>query len=100
MRASRVLVVVILVNVLLGLVAGFVVLSPEYAAVDAAVRKGATMPPPSPEVAHAVLVRPDWKRALLPPACGSVCRLRGAIILRLYSEEELVRAYVAGLAVR
>lgn len=97
MRAARVIVVLIVVNVLLGVLAAAVVLSPEYAAVAAAVRKGAALPPPGPEVARAVTARPDWKRELLPrrARCGVACRARRAVILRLYSDDELLRAYVA-----
>jgi hypothetical protein len=100
MRAQRVIAVLIVVNVLLGVLAAGVILSPEYARVDALVRKGAAAPPPSPARVRWVLARPNWKRWLLPPECGYVCHLRGAVILRLYSEEELLRAYVASLDVR
>jgi len=95
MRAQRIIVVLIVINVLLGVLAASVILSPEYATVDAWVRKGAAMPPPSPEMVRRVLARPNWKRWLLPMQCGYICHLRGEVILRLYSEEELLRAYVA-----
>jgi hypothetical protein len=96
MRAAKVLVVLIVVNVLLGVLAAAVVLSPEYAAVDAAVRRGKALPPPAPEAARAVQARPEWKRELLPRrACGAVCRARSAVILRLYTDDELLRAYLA-----
>ena len=94
MRASRVLVVIIVINVLLGVLAASVVLSPEYAALDSAVRKGAALPPPSPAV---VPSRPDWKQELLPrrARCGPFCRARRALVLRCFSEDELLRAYRA-----
>jgi hypothetical protein len=97
MRAQRIIVILIVVNILLGLLAAGVILSPEYAAVDVAVRKGATLPRPSPEVARAVTARPDWKRELLPrrSACRMFCYLRSALILRFYSNDELLRAYIA-----
>jgi len=96
MRASRVLVVLIVVNVLLGVLAAAVVLSPEYAAVDAAVRRGKAIPPPAADAVRAVQARPEWKQELLPRrACGTVCRTRSAVILRLYSDDELLRAYLA-----
>lgn len=91
MRASRILVVIILINVLLGVAAATVVLSPDYAAVDAAVRKGATSP------ARDVPKPPGWKQELLPPraSCGAFCRARRALVLRFFSEDELLRAYAA-----
>jgi hypothetical protein len=96
MRASRVLVVLIVVNVLLGVLAAGVVLSPEYAALDAAVRKGASLPRPPQEVAQAVMARPEWKRELLPRRpCGPLCRVRSAVVLQLYTDDELMRAYLA-----
>ena len=96
MRASRVIVTLILINVLLGVLAAGVVLSPEFAAVDAAVRKGKALPPPSPEVARTVTSRPDWKRELLPRRpCGAFCRARSAVILRVFSEDELLRGWLA-----
>jgi hypothetical protein len=96
MRASRVIVTLILINVLLGLLAASVVLSPEFAAIDSAVRKGRTLPPPSPEAVRTVTARPDWKRELLPRRpCGAFCRARSAVILRVYSDDELLRAYLA-----
>lgn len=96
MRASRVIVTLILANVLLGVLAASVVLSPEFAAVDAAVRKGKTLPPPSPEAARSVTARPGWKRELLPRRpCGVFCRARSAVILRVFTDDELLRAYLA-----
>ena len=96
MRPQRVIAVLIVINVLLALLAAAVILSPEYAMVDAWVRKGATRPPPSAEIVRAVKkAHPNWKRRLLPSRCGYVCHLRAAVILRLYSEDELLRAYVA-----
>ena len=100
MRAQRVIVVLIVINVLLGVLAASVILSPEYARVDALVRKGATMPPPGPMYVRIAQTRPDWKRFLLPSQCGVFCHLRGEVILRLYSDEELLRAYAAMDAVR
>lgn len=91
MRAARILVVIIVVNVLLGVLAASVVLSPEYAAIDAAVRKGETL-------AVRDVVKPaDWKQQLLPPRqhCGAFCRARRALVLRFFSEDELLRAYAA-----
>ncbi len=96
MRAARVIVVLIVLNVLLGILAAGVVLSPEYAAVAAAVRKGAALPPPSPDAAREVTARPEWKRELLPRRpCRLLCRARSAVILRLYADDELLRAYLA-----
>lgn len=96
MRASRIIVTLIVVNVLLGVLAAGVVLSPEYASVARAVREGKARPAPSAEVARAVRARTGWKRELVRrEPCGAVCRARTAIILRLYSEDELLRAYVA-----
>jgi len=96
MRAARVIVILILINVVLGVLAAGVVLSPEFAAVDAAVRKGKTLPPPSPEAVGAVTSRLDWKRELLPRRpCSAFCRARSAVILRVYSDDELLRAYLA-----
>ena len=96
MRASRVLAVLIAVNVLLGVLAAGVVLSPEYAALDAAVRKGATLPRPSPAVARQVTSRPEWKREIVRRSpCGLLCRARISVILRVRSDDELVRAYLA-----
>jgi hypothetical protein len=100
MRAQRIIVVLIVINVLLGVLAASVILSPEYATVDAWVRKGAAAPPPSPEKVRWALARPNWKRWLLPAECGYICHIRGAVVLRLYSEEELLRAYVASHDVR
>ena len=96
MRAARIIVILIVINVLLGVLAAAVVLSPEYASVAAAVRKGKAAPAPPPEVARAVQTRAGWKRELVRrEPCGAVCRARTAIILRLYSDDELLRAYVA-----
>ena len=96
MRASRVIVILILINVVLGILAAGVVLSPEFAAVDAAVRKGKALPPPSPEAVRAVTARPDWQRELLPRRpCGALCRARSAVIVRVFSDDELLRAYLA-----
>jgi hypothetical protein len=96
MRASRVLAVLIAVNVLLGVLAAGVVLSPEYAALDAAVRKGATLPRPSPAVVQQVTSRPGWKREIVRRSpCGLLCRTRLSVILFFRSDDELVRAYLA-----
>jgi hypothetical protein len=96
MRPARILALLITLNVLLGVLAAAVVLSPEYAALDAAVRKGAALPAPSPQVAREVTSRPEWKREIVQrPRCGTVCRARIAIILHFYDENELLRAYVA-----
>ena len=96
MRASRIIATLILINVLLGVLAAGVVLSPEFAAVDAAVRKGKALSPPSPEVVRTVTSRPDWKRELLPRRpCGAFCRARSAVILRVFSEDELLRGWLA-----
>jgi hypothetical protein len=95
MRASRILAVLIAVNVLLGVLAAGVVLSPEYAALDAAVRKGASLPRPSQEAARQVTARPEWKREIVRRPCAALCRVRTSVILRFYSDDELLRAYLA-----
>ena len=97
MRAARIIVILIVVNVVLFVFAASVILSPEFAAVDVAVRKGKALPAPKPEVARAVTARPEWKRELLPrrASCGLHCRVRSALILGWYSDDELLRAYLA-----
>lgn len=94
MRAARILAVLIALNVLLGVLAAGIVLSREYATLDAAVRKGATLPPPRPEVVRAITARPEWKREIVTP-CHGLCRARMAVILRFRSDDELLRAYLA-----
>ena len=96
MRPARILAALIALNVLLGILAAAVILSPEYAALDAAVRKGASLPAPSAEATRAVIARRDWKHEIVQrPQCGAVCRARIAILVRFYSDDELLRAYLA-----
>ncbi len=117
MRASRVLVIVIVVNVVLGVLSAGVILSPEYAALDAAIRKGRSLPPPSDEaLAGALLERPwfvtgslaDAWRELRPqarrlwlagPECHGLCRFRRVVAIALRSafesDETMLRAYIA-----
>lgn len=102
MRASRVIVVLILVNVLLGLLAASVILTPDYAAFDMVVRKAMGEPRPPERVLHAVVAaQPEWKRQLWPSSrsCSGFCRLRRALMMRFRSEEELLRVYVATVRV-
>ena len=94
MRASRVLAIVIVVNVLLGVLAAGVVLSPEFAALDRAVREGKKLPAPSPEIVQQVTKTPDWKYEIVTP-CRGLCRVRISLIVRFYSDDELLRAYLA-----
>ncbi|MGZ5433724.1 MAG: hypothetical protein ACXWH7_12435 [Thermoanaerobaculia bacterium] len=117
MRASRVLVILIVANVVLGVFAAGVILSPEYAALDAAIRKGASLPPPPDEVlADALLERPwfvtgsvsDALRELRPqphrlwlagPECHRLCRFRRVVAIALRSafesDQTMLRAYIA-----
>lgn len=96
MRPARILATLIAINVLLGILAAAVILSPEYAALDAAVRKGAALPAPSPDVVRAVEARAGWRAEIVRrPECNAVCRARIAILVRFYSDDELLRAYLA-----
>ena len=118
-RASKIIAAVIAVNVLLGIFAAWVILSPEYYALDQAIRKGKSLPRPPRHVTNAVMaVERPWfvtgstrgalreifvkehrRLWLTSRPCGRICRMRRAIIIGLRrlseSDETLLRAYIA-----
>lgn len=116
-RASKIIAAIIAVNVLLGIFAAGVILSPEYYALDQAIRKARSLPPPPERVMNAVLAERPWfvngtiadalhelsprvERAwLIRPNCGRLCRVRRVIVIavrsRFESREAMLRAYIA-----
>lgn len=116
-RASKIVAAVIILNVLIGGFAAGVVLSPEYYALDQAIKKGASLPPPPPDVVKAVLAERLWfvngdlvdawdetawhvqTAWLMRPNCSRLCRVRRVIVIavrsRFESDDAMLRAYIA-----
>lgn len=116
-RASKIIAFIIALNVLLGLLAAGVILSPEYYALDQAIRKGISLPRPPEQVMNAASAERLWfvngtmadaLREMSPrvegawlmrPNCGRLCRVRRVVVIavrsRFESRDALLRAYIA-----
>lgn len=116
-RASKIIAIVIILNVVIGGLAAWAILSPEYYALDQAIRKGKSLPPPPEGVMNAVAAERPWfvngamadglremspraERAwLMRPNCSRLCRVRRVIVIavrsRFESSDVMLRAYIA-----
>lgn len=116
-RVSKIIAILIALNVLLGGLAAWVMLSPEYYALGKAIEKGKSLPPPSANVINAVAAERLWflngsmadglneisprvERAwLMRPNCSRLCRVRRFIVIavrsRIESQDVMLRAYIA-----
>ena len=116
-RTSKIIALIIALNVLLGMLAAGVILSPEYYALDQAIRKGMSLPRPPENVMNATAADRLWfvngsltdglhemspraERAwLMRPNCGRFCRVRRVIVIavrsRFESRDAMLRAYIA-----
>ena len=116
-RASKIIALIIALNVLLGILAAGVILSPEYYALDQAIRKGMSLPRPPEKVMNATAAGRLWfvngtmadalremsprveSAWLMRTDCGRLCRVRRVIVIaarsRFESRDAMLRAYIA-----